>query len=145
MPAVLRFELEGSVFGVLADHVREVLRAAKPSPLPEAPPLVKGVLVVRGETLAIYDIRARFGITNRAMLTTDVVVVARAGDRWAGIVVDRALSLVDVAEISDPVPGSALTSGTAVMADGAIVICDLAEFLSSDERIVLGKALEAHA
>ncbi len=144
MPGILRFEVGGRELGLLATDVREVLRAAKVSPLPEAPVLVIGVLVVRGETLPIYDIRARFGIPNQRMLATDAIVVARAGDRFAGIVVDRARDLVEVEDISASLPGAELTSGIAVLPDGALVICDLATFLSSDEQLSLARALEAH-
>lgn len=140
MVAILRFALHDRTLGILADHVREVLRAAKPSPLPEAPPLVVGVLNVRGEQIPVYDIRARFGLPARALLATDAIVVAKAGERWAGIVVDRALDLVHSDSIADVIPGACLTSGTALLPDGSLVICDLAHFLSSDEEDALARA-----
>ena len=57
MEDLLIFEQSGQQYAVRSVIVREVLRAFSAVPLPNAPPIVEGILNVRGEIIPLLDMR----------------------------------------------------------------------------------------
>ena len=56
---LLIFEQSGQKYAVRSAVVREVLRAFSAVTLPKAPPLVEGILNVRGEIIPLLNMRRR--------------------------------------------------------------------------------------
>jgi purine-binding chemotaxis protein CheW len=143
---VLRFELDETRYGLLATDVVEVVRAATPATLPDAPPIVVGVLNVRGDLIPVYDVRARFSLHDRPLATTDAMILVRTKQgATAAIAVDRALDLVEIEESAlreAPAAGARHVGGVAALADGTLVILELATFLHDHEQLALDGALE---
>lgn len=143
---LLTFSLDGERCALLASAVREVVRAALPTRLPKAPPIVSGVLNVRGELVPVLDIRQRFGLSRRTIDPDDYIVVARAGGRVVAFAVERALDLVQVpaTEIhaaTEIAAGTKHVAGIVRLSDGLLVIYDLHGFLSVNEALVLDRSL----
>ncbi|MGA2395570.1 MAG: chemotaxis protein CheW [Candidatus Lustribacter sp.] len=141
-------ELDGQRYGLRADAVHEVVRAATITPLPNAPVLVEGIINVRGAVIAVLDIRRRFGLPARALDPSQYFILARAGDRDVALRVDRAVDLVslDPAEVDRAEPilsRSRHVAGIAKLGDGLVLIHDLATFLSAAEAAAVDDALEA--
>ena len=145
---VLVVELDGHRFALLAAAVHEVLPAARPAPLPSARGPIKGALNLRGEVVAVLDIRARFGLAARPLRATDRLVVVESGGRRLALRVDGVVDLVPVAVAdveTNAVAGSgALVAGVAKRSDGLVVIWDLERFLSADEVVALDAAMAAY-
>ena len=143
--SIVPFVMDGHRFGLLARDVREVLRAATPSPLPRAPAIVLGLLNVRGELVPVIDVRSRFGLRPRALAHTDHLVVATAGTRSVAFAVEAADVLVEV--VADAIEVARAhgehVAGVVKLADGALVVYDLATFLSQTEADQLDAALGA--
>lgn len=144
---VLRFTLGDATFGLAADSVREVTRAVAIAPLPKAPPIAEGVVNVRGELVAVLDIRQRFRRPPAPLHPDQHFIVARAGPRLVALRVDRVTDLiaVELAAITPgaaAVPGAGYVRGVATLPDGLIVIGDLEEFLDLDEGRQVDNALE---
>ena len=81
---LLVFEIGDGRFGIDLGTVQEVVRAVLISPLPGGPPVVEGVIDVRGRIVPVYDLRARFAANPRALRADDLFVLARAGDGGGG-------------------------------------------------------------
>lgn len=116
----------------------EVARTVAVAPLPKAPPIVEGVINVRGSLVPVLDIRQRFGMPPSALTPDQHLIIARSGPRVVALRVDRALDLVVVDEDSihsaaRVAPGVEYVAGIARLADGLLVIHDLESFLSLDE------------
>jgi purine-binding chemotaxis protein CheW len=145
---ILAVSVAGERFGLPVTAVREILRAVALAPLPGAPPHVEGVLNARGELLAVFDLRARFGLPTRAIEPSDHLVVVRVGERVVALRVDEADELIEV-EDQQLVPPASLSpsfrrvAGVAALPDGAVVIHDLSAFLSETEAETLDDALHA--
>lgn len=120
---VLRFELDQQSYGVGADLVREVQRAALPAALPNAPPVVHGLVNVRGELIPLIDLRTALGLPARPLRASDQLVICRVGERTLCFAVDRAIDLI--ATPSD------------------LVIPDLTALLDPDADLQLDRALTA--
>ncbi len=135
-------------FAFRAADVREIVRAVAIAPLPAAGAIVEGAINVRGQVVPVLDLRARFGIAAEPLALDQQLVIVTAGERAVAFRVDDAEDLIDVPD-SEIVPADALTSaarhvaGVAALADGAVVIADLATFLSRWEGEALDAALAA--
>jgi purine-binding chemotaxis protein CheW len=146
---LLRFELDSEIYAVAADLVREIHRAALPAALPDAPPIVRGLLNVRGELVPLVDLRAKLRLPARPLRASDHLVVCRVRQRTLCFAVDRARDLIDID--SDRITAAeALVRGGRRMADhvarlpdGLMVIPDLAALLDADAELLLDRALTA--
>lgn len=145
---LLVFELEGVRYGVGLDAAREVLRAVLITPLPGAPSVVEGIIDVRGTVVPVYDLRARFGLPPRRLHPDDRLVMVWTGDRLTALRCERTEWITAVPAAA--VDGSAVVTrggrrivGAAKLADGMVLITDLAAFLDDAERDTLGRALAA--
>lgn len=146
--SVLVAEVGQHRVALLAETVDEVLPAALPVPLPGAPEVVEGLLDVRGEAVAVIDVRRRLDLTPRRMELTDcLVLLRRTGGRLA-LRVDHVLMLDEVERTDlrpDPsFPGAAYVAGTASHDGDLLVILDVTRFLTEGEARVLQAALAGH-
>jgi purine-binding chemotaxis protein CheW len=143
---LLTFELNDARYAIPLDLVREVARAVAVTPLPGAPPVVLGVIDVRGRIAPVYDLRRRLGLEPREIEPSDQFVLADSAGRLVALVVDRVewmASVPDEAIHEEPEPGVPYISGLARLPDGLALIHDLAAFLSADESRALDRALTA--
>ncbi|NMO22383.1 purine-binding chemotaxis protein CheW [Pyxidicoccus fallax] len=145
---VLLFTLEGQRYGLPAGDVRELVRAARLTPLPRAPAVVEGLLNLRGELLPVLDLRRRFRHPPRSLSPLDHFIVARAGPRRVVLRVDRAegLRVLAPGEWDDTpreLPGVGYVAGAAKLEDGLVLVHDLRAFLSEAEALELDAALAA--
>lgn len=143
---VLTFQLGHSRFGIEATAVQEVVRAVAIAALPTAPPIVEGVINVRGTIVPVLDIRARFALTPSPLHPSQHFVIAHAGTRLAALRADRAEDLHDVPadaleSPAESTPGVGYVAGIARLPDGLIVIHDLDAFLSAEEGWSLDTAM----
>jgi purine-binding chemotaxis protein CheW len=101
------FELAGATYGLPSRLVQQVEMIESITPLPNAPPVVDGVVFVRGQTLPVLNLRARFGFPRIAPdLRARLLVVTWAGRR-IGLVVDTAREfLLLPAEAIQPAPAA---------------------------------------
>ena len=135
----LIFELSGVRYGLPAETILEVVRAARFVPVPEQPSIVEGVLDIRGRMAPVLDIRARLGLPPQAMTTADHIILARRRDRVVALRVDQAVGLAALApEAIEPaenvVPHGGRIAGIARTPDGIVLIQDLDRFLTEAEE-----------
>lgn len=98
----LTYVLGTEEFAVEISRVQEIRGWEKPSPLPNVPHYVKGVIDIRGMVVPIIDLRERFHLKVSYNATTVVIVVhiiTPAGERIVGLVVD-AVSDVHVFDVN---------------------------------------------
>jgi purine-binding chemotaxis protein CheW len=143
---VLLFELATQRFALPVVDVVEVVRAVAIRLLPNAPPVVEGIINLRGEVVPVLDIRARFGLAPKPLEISDHFVVASAGPRRVALRVDRALALSELQALSMErainLPRSIdHIAGVAMLADELVLVHDLCGFLSEVESRQLTAAL----
>jgi purine-binding chemotaxis protein CheW len=143
---VLLFTLEGHRYALPMGDVRELLRAARLTPLPRAPAVVEGLLDLRGELLPVLDMRRRFRLPVRPLASSDHLVVAQAGPRRVALRVDRAEGLLALEpgqlDLSpQELPGVGYVAGALKLPEGLVLLHDLRTFLSEAEGLALEEAL----
>lgn len=59
----VRFMLSGGEYAVDISLVKEIIKPTmEPTPVPQSPPFVEGVIDLRGDIIPIIDLKKRFGI-----------------------------------------------------------------------------------
>jgi purine-binding chemotaxis protein CheW len=100
--------------------VKEVQAWTMPTPVPEAPPIVEGVIDLRGEIVPVIDLARRFRTARRKQDQDARIMVMDLGGRHAGWIVD------EVVEVHAPAPGAVappsplLMTMTAVASDPVV-------------------------
>lgn len=87
----LTFRLASEDYAVDILRVQEIRGWERPSPLPNVPSFVKGVVDLRGSVVPIIDVREKFHLPADYGVTTVVIVVhvfTSQGERIIGLVVD---------------------------------------------------------
>jgi purine-binding chemotaxis protein CheW len=133
-------------YGLALPTVDRVLRLVEITPLPRAPAVVCGVVVIEGAVLPVIELRRRFGLPEREPELSDVLVLVRTPRRRLAVLVD-AVNGVERVEREEWVPVSTVVGGVdhiegmVKRRDGLILIHDLEACLSIEEERVLQTAL----
>jgi purine-binding chemotaxis protein CheW len=144
--SLLVFEIGGWCLAVNARSVNRIVRAVAISPLPGAPAVLEGVINVGGTVTPVLDLRLRFGLPAAPLQPDQHLMLADTLGGPVALRVDRALDLLTVApevirKVADVVPGVQYASGIATLPDGVLIIHDLDQFLSIEERLEIDQLL----
>lgn len=77
-----------------AEQCLELARVRAPVPVPGSPPHIIGFAAVRGDVLALVDVRGPLGIPTRGLWEPPQMVIVHFDGERTGIAVDSALELV---------------------------------------------------
>jgi len=147
---LLAFWLAERRFGIPVCHVRRVVSAADPTPLPQAPESVSGIISLNGVIVPVLDVRRRFGFSDREIGLQDQFIIADTSRRTVALWVDSTSGVIDctkeeivgIKAISD---NSNQIEGVIQLEDGLLLIHDLERFLHPKEELALDGALESQA
>lgn len=125
------FAVGGRWLALAVTEVQEVLAPRSITPVPLAPPAVRGVINLRGEIVTVLDLARRFGPAEDADGAGAMHVVARGPDGPVSLLVD---TIGDVIELDpatrEPLPATAtgpgheLLSGLHQCADQVFLVLD---------------------
>jgi purine-binding chemotaxis protein CheW len=97
---VLTFALAGETWAVETRWVREVCQLRALTALPGTPPFLAGLMNLRGQILAVVDLRRFFDLPPRGLTELNRIVVLREGSREVGLLADSVEGLRSVAVAS---------------------------------------------
>jgi purine-binding chemotaxis protein CheW len=100
MPSIqmCTFTLDRYLFGVDVRQVQEVLRSQPMTRVPLAPPLVRGLINLRGQIVTAFDLRERLGLPKRDADREPVNLVLRRDDGAVALLVDDIEDVVEMDE-----------------------------------------------
>ena len=103
---ILAFSLAGETYGVETRHVREVCQLKDLTEVPCTPPFVAGVMNLRGQILAIVDLRKFFELPARGLTQLNRVIVLRDSDTELGLLADSVDGVrpVTVSDLEEGLP-----------------------------------------
>jgi len=123
---LLTFIVAGEEYGVDILRVQEIRSWSNPMPIPNTPPYIKGVINIRGDIVAIADLRERLGLPRLNYGPTTVVVVLRvftgAQERVMGIIVDAMSDVTNVASSAIKPPPVFRQSSEPPLAKGILTL-----------------------
>lgn len=85
---LISFQIGGQEFCVDITSVREIRGFTPATPVPHAPPYMRGVINLRGAVMPVVDLGARLGMATSEPTARHVIIVAKCGDHSVGLVVD---------------------------------------------------------
>lgn len=85
---VLSFEVGAQTYCVPVSAVREIRGVTPPTPLPDAPPFVRGVINLRGQVMPVIDLSQRLGKGAAQDGPRQVIIVVENQTDVAGLLVD---------------------------------------------------------
>ncbi len=90
------FFLHGLFFGVDVLKVQEVIRYQEMTRVPIAPPMVEGLINLRGQIITAIDLRRRLGLPEREPDQLPLNVVVRTEDGAVSLLVDEIGDVVEI-------------------------------------------------
>jgi purine-binding chemotaxis protein CheW len=142
---VVTFALGDEHYALEARHVREVVRFTAYMPVPGTPSFLVGVCNLRGDILAVIDLRQFFGVAARGVTDLSRILVL-GGDRPEfGVLADTvhevlALRVADVLEPPATVAGigreylRGVTGNALIVLDGAVLLQDRRLFIDQTDE-----------
>jgi purine-binding chemotaxis protein CheW len=140
MLEIATFKLANERYAVEARHVREVLRSVEFTPVPGAPEFLVGLVNLRGEILAVVDLRKILGLAGTELTDLSRVIVLGHERAEFGVLADEVheVTMVPIDEVFAP-PGSAggtgreflrgVTKEALTILDGAALLGDARLFI----------------
>jgi purine-binding chemotaxis protein CheW len=130
------FFLEGLFFGVGVQKVQEVIRFQEMTRVPQAPPVVQGLINLRGQIVTAIDLRRRLQLTERGEDQRPMNVVVRTEDGPVSLLVDEIGDVVEVEEETFELPPETLRGVARELVRGVYKLKDRLLLLLDTERVV---------
>ncbi|MDO9281855.1 MAG: chemotaxis protein CheW [Methylotenera sp.] len=145
----LTFKLGSEEYGIDILSVQEIRSYEKVTRIVNAPPMVKGVINLRGVIVPIVDMRIRFNLETVSYDDFTVVIVLNIGQQVVGMVIDGVSDVVTLAP-DQMKPAPALSNGIGVdhlLAIGSVdqrtlLLLDIQKLMRSDEMGLLSPTLQ---
>lgn len=109
---LVTFDLDGESYAVPIAMVREVVRVADITRVPNAPPHIRGVMNLRGRILPVVELRTRIGLAPLEVTPAARVIVAEVRGRFLGYLVDRVTKVARIGEGSVAQPPDEVVTGS---------------------------------
>lgn len=146
---LLTFIVAGEEYGVDILRVQEIRSWSNPMPIPNTPSYIKGVINIRGDIVAIADLRERLGLPSLTYGATTVVVVLRVGrsghERVLGVIVDAMSDVTSVPVAAIKPPPSFRNSNADSLAKGIVTLDTKMITILEVDRIFEVSDAPAHA
>ncbi len=145
---VATFILANERYALETRHIREVVRFSEFTPVPGAPDFLVGLLNLRGEVLAVFDLRKFFGVPYKGVSDLSRVIVLGGERAELGVLADGAHEVMTlrIDEVFEP-PGSVagigreylrgVTKDALIVLDGAALLQATQLFIDQGEETVL--------
>jgi purine-binding chemotaxis protein CheW len=130
------FFVNGHYFGLDVLKVQEIIRYQEMTRVPLAPPVVRGLINLRGQIVTAIDLRRRLELEERPPDQLPVNVVVRTDDGALSLLVDE---IGDVLEVSDELfegPPETLKGTARELIRGAYKLPDRLLLILDTERTV---------
>ncbi|HZU30165.1 MAG TPA: chemotaxis protein CheW [Candidatus Angelobacter sp.] len=141
------FYVNGMLFGIAVENVREVVTHHKTTPVPLARPEVEGLMNQRGQVVVALDLRRRLGFPERAANQQPMIVSVICANRTVNLLVDEIGDMVKSnPDQWRPVPptlqgvGRDLITGAFTLKEKLLLVLDLEKTVD----LARAKAATAH-
>jgi len=141
---LVSFVIENEEFGIDILKVQEIIRPVDITRVPNAPSFVEGVINLRGRIVPVVDMRKRFNLPDREQDQHTRIVVVELTDKVVGFIMDAVKEVIRVdRSVIEPPPELAIgidthyIKGVAKLEDRLLILLDLEEVLSVDEKKAL--------
>jgi purine-binding chemotaxis protein CheW len=142
------FAVDEQRYALRLDAVDRVVRAVEITPLPEAPPIISGIINVQGRVVPVVDLRRRFHLDERPVDIEDHFIIARSSTGRVALPVDEAHGLVrdmggELVPAEEIVPNLNYVDQVFLLGSEMVFVLDVDTVLSDDEELALADSLRS--
>ena len=130
------FYVEGHYFGLDVLHVQEIIRYQEMTRVPLAPPVVRGLINLRGQIVTAIDLRRRLELDERPADQLPINVVVHTDDGAVSLLVDEIGDVLQVPEKLFERPPETLKGVARELIRGAYKLPDRLLLILDTERAV---------
>jgi purine-binding chemotaxis protein CheW len=112
------FYVDGMYFGIDVLKVQEILRAQEMTRVPLAPPVIEGLINLRGQIVTAIDMRRRLKLPPRDSGAAPTNVVVRSDDGAISLLVDEIGDVVEVSQSCYELPPVNMPAAQRALVDG---------------------------
>jgi purine-binding chemotaxis protein CheW len=135
------FYIDGQYFGVPVQQVQEVIRYQEMTRVPLVPPVIRGLINLRGQIVAAIDLRLRLGLRERSGGELPMNVVVRTSEGVASLLVDEIGDVLEADEATFEAPPETLQFSGKELVRG---VCKLSGrlllLLETEKAVAVGEA-----
>jgi purine-binding chemotaxis protein CheW len=149
---IVTFRLGDELFAADIFSVERVLRYTAPTPVPNVPDWIEGVIDYQGRVVPVINLRRRFELSAAPVATDARILVLTVDDEWVAATVDGVLdvSALDASRLAPPPPlfkglAASYVRGVVRRGERLVVFLDVPKLFATDERIVLDRPSEEPA
>jgi purine-binding chemotaxis protein CheW len=130
------FFLDGHYFGIDVLQVQEIIRYQEMTRVPLAPPVVRGLINLRGQIVTALDLRRRLELPDRSDSELTANVVVQTDDGAVSLLVDEIGDVLQVPEESFERPPETLQGIARDLIRGAYKLDGRLLLILDTERVV---------
>jgi len=130
------FFLDGLFFGVEVRKVQEVIRYQEMTRVPIAPPMIQGLINLRGQIVTAIDLRRRLELPPRPEGKLPMNVVLRTDEGAVSLLVDEIGDVVEIEDEAYERPPETLAGGMRELAEGVYKLKERLLLVLDTERAV---------
>lgn len=132
------FFVAGHYFGLDVLNVQEIIQYQEMTPVPLAPPVVRGLINLRGQIVTAIDLRRRLELQDRPTEQLPLNVIVRTNDGAVSLLVDEIGDVMEVSESLFERPPETLQGSVRALIRGAYKLRDrLLLILDRDRTVAL--------
>jgi purine-binding chemotaxis protein CheW len=146
---IVTFKLADDFFAADIHSVERVLRYQAPTPIPNVPEWIEGVLEYQKRVVPVLDLRKRFELPPRDAASDTRILVFNADGEWIAGIVDQVLEVatLDREKLAPPPKmfrglSAEYLRGIVRRDERLIIYLDVTRLLSTNDRLVLERALD---
>jgi purine-binding chemotaxis protein CheW len=132
------FFLKDQFFGVPVQQVQEVIRYQEMTRVPLVPPVIRGLINLRGQIVMAVDLRRRLGMDDRSASELPMNVVVRTDDGAVSFLVDEIGDVLEVGEDSFERPPETMPKHARELVRGVYKLRERLMLVLDAERVVRG-------
>jgi purine-binding chemotaxis protein CheW len=149
---IVTFRLGDELFAADIFAVERVLRYSPPTPVPNVPAWIEGVIDYQGRVVPVINLRRRFEMPAAPVAADARSLVLTVDNEWVAATVDGVLdvSALDPTRVAPPPTlfrglAASYVRGVVRRGERLVVFLDVPRLFSTDERIVLDRPTEEPA
>lgn len=138
---IVVFDLADEQYGIDIASVESIIEMQPVTAIPRAPAFIEGVINLRGVVLPVIDLRKRFDLPAQEPTKKTRIIIVETDGLAVGMVVDAVTEVLripeDTVEPLSPLMASvdsAFIEGVAKLDERLIILVNLAQVLSSEEK-----------
>src|SRR5262249_32926835 len=137
------FIVDGLYFGLDVLRVQEIIRYQEMTRVPLAPPVVRGLINLRGQIVTAIDLRRRLELRERPADQLPLNVVVQTDGGAVSLLVDEIGDVLEVSEAAFERPPETFRGAARALIQGAYKLKDRLLLVLDPDKVVAADAGEA--